>query len=42
MLAEDLKAPKRSRNPPYNWVDQKGKKIERKREKKESGQDQHS
>ena len=26
MLAEDLKSPKRARNPPHNWVEQKGRK----------------
>ena len=31
MLAEDLKPPKRARNPPHNWVEQKEKK---KRERK--------
>ena len=27
MLAEELKLPKRARNPPYNWVEQKKKLI---------------
>ena len=40
MLAEDLKLPKRGRNPPHIWVEQKEKKI--KWERKESDQDQHS
>ena len=26
MLTEDLKPPKRARNPPHNWAEQKGKK----------------
>lgn len=29
MLAEEIKPPKRSRNPPDNWVEQKKKKKER-------------
>ena len=29
-------------NPPYNWVEQKGKKRERREKKKESGQGQQS
>ena len=29
MLAEELKHPKRARNPPHNWLDQKKKKRER-------------
>ena len=33
MLAEDLKPPKRARNVPYNWIEQKGEK-EREREKR--------
>ena len=31
MLAEDLRPPKRARNPPHNWVKQKGKKRKEKR-----------
>ena len=38
MLAEDLKPPKRSRNPLHTWLEQKEKKEERERERK----DQHS
>ena len=26
MLTEDLKPPKKARNPPHNWVEQKGEK----------------
>ena len=43
-LAENLKFPKRARNPPHNWVDKTKKKRARERErerearkKKESG-----
>ena len=37
-LAEDLKPPKRARNPPHNWVKQKGeKKRERERERNQDG-----
>ena len=39
MLAEHLKPPKRARNPPHNWVEQKEKGEEK---KKDSGQDQNS
>ena len=31
MLAEDLKPPKRARNPPYNWEEQKEKEREKER-----------
>ena len=35
MLAKNFKPPKRARNPPYNWVEQKKKKKkEREREKR--------
>ena len=34
MLAEDLKPPRRARNPPHNWVEQKGKREKKKRKKK--------
>ena len=38
MLAEDLKPPKRSRNPPHNWVEQKEeKKKKREREWNQDG-----
>ena len=33
MLAADLKPPKKVRNPPHNWADQKEKKKKREREK---------
>lgn len=36
MLAEDLNLPKRTKNPPHNCVEQKGKK---KREREERNQD---
>ena len=36
MLGEDSKPPKRIKNPPHKWVEQKGKKRrERERERKE-------
>ena len=37
MLAEDLKSPKRTRNPPHKWVEQEERERVREREK-ESGQ----
>ena len=40
MLARDLRFPKGARKSPHNWVGQKEK--ESKREKKKSGEDQHS
>ena len=33
MLSEDLTSSKKSRNPPHNWVEEKGKKRERGRER---------
>ena len=42
MLAEDLKPPKRARNPPPNWAEQKGTKGRERKREKESGWDQHS
>ena len=33
-----LKSPKRARNPPHNWVEQKGKK-EREKKRKKMNQD---
>ena len=29
MLSEDIKPPKKARNSPHNWVEQKGKRRER-------------
>ena len=34
MSAEDLKPPKRTRNPPHNWVEQKEKKMREMQEKR--------
>ena len=31
MLTEDLRLPKRARNPPHNWVEPKKKEREKKR-----------
>jgi len=33
-VAEDLRHPKRARDPPHNWVEQKEKKRDKRREKK--------
>ena len=33
MLAEDLRPPKRARNPPHHWVEQKGEKKEKNKER---------
>ena len=42
MLAEDIKSPKRARNPLHNWVEKKEKEREREERKKKSNQDQTS
>ena len=33
MLSEDFNPPESARDPPHNWVEQKGKKRERERER---------
>ena len=37
MLAEDLKPPNEARNPPNNWIEQKGKRERERKEKKKEG-----
>ena len=39
-MAKDFKLPKRARNPPYNWIEQKKKKRERQRMKRNKKRNQ--